>query len=98
MPERMPTEEEWQEWLHHPCTKRLRFWAAQTREELRNLWEDGTFSASFETEMIVKNAGATGACSVLKDLVDPDYEKIVIGASDEAKQVGPGTAGPSSPG
>lgn len=26
-------------------------------------WADGHFSASFDTEMIAKNAGATGTCS-----------------------------------
>jgi hypothetical protein len=27
-------------------------------------------------EMAVKNAGATGYCSAMKDLIDLDYEKI----------------------
>ena len=93
MPERMPSEDEWNEWLQHPCTKRLRDWAGKSRESLRDLWEGGSLSASWKAEMIVKNAGATGACSVYKDLIDPDYQQIVIGAADDGKQDGTNPGG-----
>lgn len=99
MTEAMPTAEEWADWLSHPCTKRLRYWADKQRYELMEQWAAGEFSAAFTTEMAVKNAGATGACSVFVDLIDPDYEKIVIGASDDIKEqkrtdtVGPGSSG-----
>jgi len=79
----MPTEEEWNEWLHHPCTNRLRLWADKSREELKDEWAEGHFSAAFDMEMAVKNAGATGACSIYKEIVTLDYQQIVIGAADE---------------
>jgi len=92
----MPSEEEWIEWLHHPCTKRLRFWAEKDRQGLMEMWAKGIFTAAFDTEMAVKNAGATGACSVYADVIELDYQQIVIGASDES--VGINTVGPGSTG
>lgn len=93
---RMPEEPEWAEWLQHPCTKRLRTWAAQQRQDLMEGWAGGNFSAAFTMEMAVKNAGATGACSAYADIVELDYNQIVTGAADE--QLGINTTGPSSSG
>jgi len=96
MLEKMPNEDEWQEWLHHPCTKRLRFWAEHERQNRMEMWANGNFSAAFDMEMAVKNAGATGACSIYKDIMELDYQQIVIGASDEPgsqQQIGTNPAG-----
>ncbi len=102
MPElgKMPTEEEWSSWLQHPCTKRLLFWANMERTSLMEQWASGNFSAAFDMEMAVKNAGATGACSIYADLLEMDYKQIVTGASENeaGKQVGPDSAGVSSAG
>ena len=92
-----PSEENWKEWLTHPCTKFLRFSAEKNRLELMEMWASGAFSAAFDMEMAVKNAGATGACSVWELIKELDYNQIVIGAIDE-EQVGPETTGSSSPG
>ena len=83
MPEAMPSEEEWNEWLQHPCTKRLRYWAKVQRQELMEMWADGSFTAAFDVEMAARNAGATGACSIYQMLLNPDYQQIAIGAADE---------------
>ena len=83
MPEAMPSSESWDEWLQHPCTKRLRYWAQKERQELMEVWASGGFSAAFDVEMAVRNAGATGACSIYQMLLDPNYDQIVIGAADE---------------
>lgn len=93
----MPTQAEWKEWLQHPCTKRLRHWAAVGRQEKMEMWASGEFSAAFDMEMAVKNAGATGACSIYKELIELDYDLIVTGASDE-EPIGldPSGAGSSS--
>ena len=96
MPERMPSEEEWTEWLLHPCTKRLRDWADKSRQDLMEQWAAGNFSAAFDVEMAVKNAGATGACSIYEYLKDLDYNQIVIGAADDGEQIRVDTPGPSS--
>lgn len=81
----LPPSELWDEWLQHPCTKRLRYWAEMEREELKEKWASGDFTAAFDVEMAVKNAGATGACSIYVDVINLDYEQIVIGASDEGQ-------------
>lgn len=85
MPEAMPTEEEWQEWITHPCTKRLRYWANHEIERLKDAWANGEFSGAFTTEMLVKNAAATGACSIYAEVIELNYEKVIIGASDEGE-------------
>lgn len=83
MSQKLPTEEDFQAWLRHPVTEFLREWARVKREDLRDTWEDGNFSASFDTEFIVKNAGATGACSILKLVQDPDYQAMIDEVEDE---------------
>ena len=47
------------------------------------LWADGHFTAAFELEMLVKNAAATGACSVFKELIEIDYETLYGDLRDE---------------
>lgn len=96
---KLPAEAEWDEWLTHPCTKRFRYWAESSRESLKEAWANGDFSAAFDMEMAVKNAGATGACSVFIDVIELNYEKIIIGASDEGevKQDGINPSGAGSP-
>jgi hypothetical protein len=40
------------------------------------MWANGEFSAAFEMEMAVKNAGATGFCSAMQELIDLDYDSL----------------------
>ena len=84
---RTPTKDEWDEWLTHPCTKALRAWAAKERQELMEMWAGGSFSAAFTVEMAVKNAGATGACSIHAIVAEMDYQQIVE-ANADAKPIG----------
>jgi hypothetical protein len=72
----MIAEEEFLGWLDHPVTKQLREWAHRRREDLKEQWANGTFSAAFDTEMAVKNAGATGFCSAMQELIDIDYDTL----------------------
>ncbi len=37
-------------------------------------WADGNFTGTFTTEMAVKNAGATGACSAYQRILDLTFE------------------------
>lgn len=37
---------------------------------MRDAWEGGSFAAAFRTEMIVKNAAATGRCEVMRDIIE----------------------------
>lgn len=51
------------------------------RSELKESWANGEFTAAFDTEMLAKNAGATGACSMLLELLTITAEDL--GDSDE---------------
>ena len=77
MQEMTPERENFQEWLLHPVTKSLRDWAKRERGELMEQWANGMFSAAFDVEMAVKNAGATGACSIYQQIIDLDYQQIM---------------------
>lgn len=46
------------------------------REDLKDKWALGHFTAAFNTEMIAKNAGATGACSAYTEMLDIDAEDL----------------------
>ncbi len=39
-------------------------------------WANGNFTGTFTTEMAVKNAGATGACSAYQQLLDLTFEDL----------------------
>ena len=54
----------------------IRLWAEVRQERLKDAWARGEFSAAFSMEMAVKNAGATGACSILQELQELDYETV----------------------
>ena len=82
--------------MQHPCTKRLRVWASEERQSLMEQWAKGHFSAAFETEMAVKNAGATGACSVYIDIAALDFQQI--GERSDEEQVGTDPVGAGSTG
>ena len=86
MPE-LPSEKDFQLWLLSPVTKLLRQWALKRRESLKETWADGNFSAAFTVEMAVKNAGATGACSILKEVIDPNYQDMIDEVTDEHQRV-----------
>ena len=78
-----PTEEDFNAWKRHPVTEFLFLWALKKRESLKEDWAQGSFSdPSFELAMAIKNAGATGACSILKDLLDLDYESAMTEITD----------------
>jgi len=89
----MVNEEEWAAWLDHPCTKVVRDWAKREREELNDMWSSVVFTAAFDIEMAVKNAGATGACSIYEQVSEMDFNQIV--ESQNVERVGPGAAGQS---
>ena len=95
--EKLPTPEDWAEWLSNPCTKVLRKWARDSKQNLMELWAAGEFSGAFTTEFIVKNVGATGACSIYAEIIEMDYQQIATG-EDDGEQVGIDPSGESSTG
>jgi len=63
-------------WKDHPVTEMLMEWAARQRNNLMEQWADGGLSAAFTTEMLVRNAGATGYCNAMRDLLGIDYVEL----------------------
>jgi len=49
---------------------------------LKENWANGDYAASFTTEMIARNAGATGACSMIKEVLDIELDTL-LGVSNE---------------
>ena len=87
------TQEDWEQWLELAPTKALREWARRERQELMELWAGGSFSAAFDVEMAVKNAGATGACAIYQFIQELDFSNIV--EIENAESIGAGTQGSS---
>ena len=85
-PRDLPSEEEFQDWLQQPVTQLLRAWARSRKQELMEKWARGEFSAAFTTEMLAKNAGATGACSVLEEVIEPVFQKLIDEVSDDKSE------------
>lgn len=63
-------------WKDSEVTKLFLRWVSQERDNLKEQWANGMFSAQFETEMIVKNAGATGACSAYQEILNFDFDRL----------------------
>lgn len=79
-----PTKEEWAEWLGHPMTALLRHWAECRREALKERWAEGSFSdPTSSTSLAIMNAGATGAASAYKEVIELDYESMTGELFDE---------------
>ena len=84
MKELMEQDQElFQAWKDHPMTKFLMQWASARREDLKERWASGHFSAAFDTEMLVKNAAATGSCSILQLLIELDYNDLMSELKNE---------------
>ena len=70
------------QWKSHPVTLALMKILWDKREGLKEAWASGEFSASLSTEMMVRNAGATGACSILAEILNVEASDI-FGESNE---------------
>lgn len=70
MQERPPTEEEVQEWLHHPVTKSLQALLMRSAESLKTSWAEGNFTTDQHFSSVIKNAEAIGAYRVYDALLD----------------------------
>lgn len=80
------TEGDFTDWKLHPITEALMKYSAAKKQRLMERWADGEFSDGFDVGMAVKNAGATGACSIYKDLLELDFEEL-IGELDDGEYI-----------
>lgn len=78
----LPSEEQFKGWLRDPCTLMFREYARRRRMALMETWARGEFSAAFDVEMAVKNAGATGACSIWEEVIEPVFQSIIDEVTD----------------
>ena len=77
------TEEEFNGWRSHPGTVELVRMLHAKREELRQLWEGGSFTDySNETTALV-NVGNLGTCKGYAFVTDLTYEQYLSEMSDD---------------
>lgn len=81
-PTRLPTEQEFQDWLEHPATQALRSLLSQEVQTLKDQWASGAFTneGQYATQML--NASAIGSIRVAERILSVDYEQL-LGAFDE---------------
>jgi hypothetical protein len=75
-------QEQFRAWKEEEVTQIFFRRLLRLREDLKECWAQGDFSAAFDVEMAVKNAGATGACSAYKDLLEIDAEDLFGDSND----------------
>lgn len=57
-------------------------WVRERRENLKESWANGEFTAAFDIEMMAKNAGATGAASAYSEVLNIDSSDLFGDDSD----------------
>lgn len=80
---RLPTEEEFNEWLLHPVTVAVRRVLDGKREESRRAWEGGSYSDWNDHAHAVINAGAIGECRGYAFTAEMTYETFLGEIDDE---------------
>ena len=76
--DKLPTKEEWEEWMIHPVTKLHRELLVKWVEGLREQWSDGNF---LNDE--ISNAGAQGEARVLVKVLETKYEEVIEAFTDD---------------
>lgn len=76
-------EEEFQSWISHPVTSRLRRVLQLWREEYRDRWEEGEHTHPTEIGNAIANAKAIGMCQAFKKILELDANAIEKELSDE---------------
>jgi hypothetical protein len=76
------SEEEFLEWKSHPVTRAVMEILSKKREELRQLWEGGSFTDYEAATMALVNVGNIGTCKGYAFVQGLDYEQF-IGEQDE---------------
>lgn len=83
MQNQVPTEEEYQLWLHHPVTKCQQALLTQWVEALKTSWAAGRFSHENPTSAVTLNAAAIGEITGYQAILDLDYEQFKSELSHE---------------
>ena len=80
--ERLPTEQEFKEWMEHPVSVAVRRMLRLWRQDLLEQWAAGQFQAPSPQETAVANAQAIGIVRTYEQIEELDYatfESILTG-------------------
>ena len=75
----MPRElskEEWAEWLQHPVTKLVHAVINRRREDLKEAWANGAYTAEGEFGTRFLGAGALGEVAALRGFLELDVDIV----------------------
>ena len=64
------------QWKQHPVTELLLKKLLEEQNRLKDTWASGGLMASFEGEIIARNAAAQGACSAFSDVANYTHEDL----------------------
>ena len=93
---RMPTEQEFFEWITHPVTIAAREAFHKKRETLRQQWEGGSFTDYAKEATILTNVANMGICKGLATFTDLDYEQLLTELEDDGQPKRPTAPGSGS--
>ena len=79
MSKRLPTEQEFLDWLDHPVTQAQNQLLETWREELRDRLEDGIAICPTTDYNPIQAALFAGHLSVIKQLMNMDYQGLTSG-------------------
>ena len=69
-------ESEFQDWLLHPCTVRLREEFQRRKQAFMEQWAAGEFTDTSNQATAMLNAQAIGGCKILQLVLDLEYEDL----------------------
>jgi hypothetical protein len=70
------------EWLAHPLTVRLRHLLQDQLAELQEQWSSGAFTDGSMEKMALLNANAVGQCEVIRLLLDLEANQLISEEND----------------
>ena len=74
--ERLPTEEEYLDWLSHPVTKAFRRLLEEGAKGLMEQWAEGSLQSSDPHETQAASLQALGQLKIYRQLKELDYEQF----------------------
>ena len=81
-------ERAFKEWLMHPITIKLRLFARERREAIRDQWEHGNISDWVKDIHVLLNAAAIGECKSLAWIEELEWGDLEEGNDEPRKPDG----------
>ena len=80
--DRLPTGEEWEQWLDHPATKALQSVLRSWKEGVKDQWAAGAFTDMSQFGTAILNAKAIGAVQIIDQIIGIEYDRVAGELSD----------------